>query len=260
MIDGNRVFIYGVEGMLHCLDASNGNVVWKKDVNQQFGVIQNFFGIASTPTVFEDLIIVMVGGSPAESQKVAPGKLNKVKPNGSGIVAFDKLTGEVRYQAVNDLASYSSLRVADINGEPTLLAWMRASLYGLEPKTGKEKFSFYWRAKKLESVNAAMPVAINGDKVLLTECYERGSVLLKVDPESREPEVVWSDQNRNVATPPCDLIGTRRLWSVITRMAAAANAPRMRICDASIGKQARSNGSTTSCHERQSPGSMVISW
>ena len=135
--------------MLHCLDANNGNVVWKKDLNEQFGVIQNFFGIASTPTVFEDLIIVMVGGSPAESQKIAPGKLNKVKPNGSGIVAFDKLTGEVRYQAVNDLASYSSLRVADINGEPTLLAWMRASLYGLEPKTGKEKFSFYWRAKKL---------------------------------------------------------------------------------------------------------------
>ena len=48
----------------------------------------------------------------------------------------------------------------------------------------------------MESVNAAMPVAIDGDKVLLTECYERGSVLLKVDPESREPEVVWSDQKK----------------------------------------------------------------
>ena len=196
VIDQNHVYIYGVEGMLHCLDVANGDVVWKKDLNEQFGVIQNFFGVASTPTVFEDLIIVMVGGSPEESKEVAPGKLNKVKPNGSGIVAFDKLTGEVRYQAVNDLASYSSLRVADINGEPTLLAWMRTSLYGLEPKTGKEKFSLYWRAKKLESVNAAMPVSIEGDKVLLTECYERGSVLMKITPDNKEPEVVWSDQKR----------------------------------------------------------------
>ena len=99
--------------MLHCLDAGNGDVVWKKDINEEFGVIQNFFGIASTPTVYEDLILVMVGGSPEESKEVAPGKLNKVKPNGSGIVAFDKLTGEVRYQAVDDLASYSSMHVAD---------------------------------------------------------------------------------------------------------------------------------------------------
>ena len=196
VIDGNHVYIYGVEGMLHCLDAGTGAVVWKKNLNKQFGVIQNFFGIASTPTVYENLIIVMVGGSPEESQKVAPGKLNKVKPNGSGIVAFDKLTGEVRYQAVNDLASYSSLHVADINGKPTLLAWMRASLYGLEPETGKEKFSFYWRAKKLESVNASMPIAIEDDHVFLTECYERGSVLLKVSPDSKEPEVVWSDQDK----------------------------------------------------------------
>jgi len=64
VIDGDRVYIYGVEGMLHCLDTGNGKVVWKKDLNKQFGVIQNFFGIASTPTVFESLLIVMVGGSP----------------------------------------------------------------------------------------------------------------------------------------------------------------------------------------------------
>ena len=48
----------------------------------------------------------------------------------------------------------------------------------------------------MESVNAAMPVAIDGDKVLLTECYERGSVLMKIAPDSKEPTVVWSDQNR----------------------------------------------------------------
>jgi len=138
---------------------------------------------------------VMVGGSPEESQKVAPGRLNQVKPNRSGIVAFDKLTGEVRYQTVNDLASYASLRIANINGKPTLLAWMRESLYGVEPRSGKELFSFYWRARILESVNAATPVAIGKDKVLLTECYERGAVLLQVEPDETEPKLVWSDKD-----------------------------------------------------------------
>ena len=68
IVDGNHVYIYGVEGQLHCLDKTNGEVVWKKDLNKQFGVIQNFFGVASSPTIFEDLIIVMVGGSPEESK------------------------------------------------------------------------------------------------------------------------------------------------------------------------------------------------
>ena len=193
VIDGNHVYVYGVAGWLHCLNKQNGKLVWKKNLNQQFGVIQNFFGVASSPTIFEDLIIVMVGGSPEESKQIAPGRLNEVKPNGSGIVAFDKLTGEVRYKAVNDLASYTSLRVAEINGKPTLLAWMRASLFGLDPRTGKELFSFFWRAKILESVNAATPVVIEQDKVLLTECYERGAVLMKVEPGNPKPELIWSD-------------------------------------------------------------------
>ncbi len=195
VIDDNRVYIYGVAGQLHCLDISNGDIVWKKDLNKQFGVIQNFFGVASSPTIFEDLIIVMVGGSPEESKKVAPGKLNKVEPNDSGVVAFDKKTGEARYKAINDLASYASLRIADINGKPTLLAWMRESLYGVDPRSGKERFSFYWRARKLESVNAATPVAIGKDKILLTECYERGAVLLKIEPGNSEPKAIWSDLN-----------------------------------------------------------------
>ena len=195
IIDGDHVYTYGVEGQLHCLDKSDGQVVWKKDLNKQFGVIQNFFGVASSPTIFEDLIIVMVGGSPEESKKVAPGRLNQVKPNRSGIVAFDKLTGEVKYQTVNDLASYASLRIANINGQPTLLAWMRESLYGVEPRSGKELFSFYWRARILESVNAATPVAIGKDKILLSECYERGAVLMQVEPDNAEPKLIWSDKD-----------------------------------------------------------------
>ena len=43
IIDGDHVYTYGVEGQLHCLDKSDGQVVWKKDLNKQFGVIQNYF-------------------------------------------------------------------------------------------------------------------------------------------------------------------------------------------------------------------------
>ena len=194
VIDDGRVYIYGVEGMLHCLDAISGQEIWKLETMKRFGVIQNFFGVASTPVVFEDLLIVMVGGSPDESQKIAPGLLNLVKPNESGLIALDKKTGELKYQSVNDLASYSSLKLTTLSGQPVVLAWMRGALFGVSPQTGEVVFQFPWRSRKLESVNASTPVVVD-DKVLISECYEIGSALLQFD-ETFSPAVLWSDQGK----------------------------------------------------------------
>jgi len=200
VIDDGLVYIYGVEGMLHCLDASSGKVVWKQNLNERFGVIQNFFGVASTPVIHEELILVMVGGSPQESQKAPPGALGQVKPNQSGICAFNKKTGKLTYSCVNDLASYCSLKLSVLSGEPVLLAWMRGSLFGVTPRSGEVRFEYPWRARILESVNASMPVVHDG-QVLISECYGKGAVLL--DPAKLEsvagkttPAVVWSDDGR----------------------------------------------------------------
>lgn len=200
VIDDGLVYIYGVEGMLHCLDALSGKVVWKQNLNERFGVIQNFFGVASTPVIYEDLILVMVGGSPEESQKAPPGALGQVKPNQSGICAFNKNNGKLAYSVVNDLASYCSLKLADLNGSPVLLAWMRGSLYGVTPRSGEVRFEFPWRARILESVNASMPVVHDG-QVLISECYGKGAALLdpaKIDSTGGKnlPAVVWSDERK----------------------------------------------------------------
>ena len=193
LIDDGRVYVFGVEGMMHCLDAVTGKEIWKLNTAEKFGVIQNFFGVASTPVIYNDLLIVMIGGSPEESKKVAPGALNKVIPNGSGVVAFDKMTGEVKYKVVDDLASYASLKLTTINDEPMLLAWMRGSLFGLKPETGESMFEFPWRSRKLESVNASTPIVIE-NKILITECYGMGSAFLKFDGENIEP--VWTDKEK----------------------------------------------------------------
>ena len=194
VIDDGRVYIYGVEGQLHCLNAYSGEPIWNINLSKRFAVIQNFFGVASTPVVYEDLLLVMVGGSPNESKKAPPGALDQVQPNGSGIVGLDKVTGKIKFQCVDDLASYSSLKLSQLEGQPILLAFMRDALFGIKPGEGKVAFRFPWRAKKLESVNAAMPIAIEDDHVLITECYEKGAALLKFS--NLKPELVWSDQGK----------------------------------------------------------------
>jgi outer membrane protein assembly factor BamB len=190
VIDGDRVYTFGAEGMLHCVNATDGKPIWKVDTRAEFGVVQNFFGVASSPVVEGDLLIVQAGGSPPGSDRIG---FDQVKGNGSGIVAFDKLTGKVRYKVTDELASYAVPVLTTIGGRRWCFVFARGGLVGLEPTAGKVDFHFPWRARALESVNAANPVVV-GDRVFLSETYGPGSVLLRVRPGGCE--VLWSDADK----------------------------------------------------------------
>jgi outer membrane protein assembly factor BamB len=184
LIDSDRVYLYGVEGMLHCLKADSGKLVWNFNVNKEFNVIQNFFGVGSTPAIEGDLLIAQVGGSPEGS--TSRDLFNQtLKANGSGVVAFNKHTGKVVYKISNELASYSSPVLATINGRRWCFVFARGGLLGFDPANGKIEFEYSFRSPDVESVNASNPVVI-GDQVFISECYGPGSALLKVKPGGYE--------------------------------------------------------------------------
>lgn len=193
IIDGNRVYIFGVEGMLHCLRASDGELIWKVNTEKEFGVVQNFFGVGSTPVIEGDLLIVHVGGCDDASQDAPPGALDLVAGNGTGIVAFNKFTGEAKYKLTDELASYSTPQLATIDGRRWCFVLARGGLIGFEPSMGKVDFQYPWRARMLESVNASCPVVVK-DEVFISETYGPGSSMLKVKPGGYE--VVWKDKLR----------------------------------------------------------------
>ncbi len=192
VVDGDRVYVYGPEGMLHCVRARDGKLVWKVDTAGDFGVVPNFFGVGSTPVVEGDVLLVQVGGSPKGSERVS---FEDLKGNGSAIVAFDKYTGRVRYQLGDELASYASPVVATIGKRRWAFVFARGGLLAFDPATGKSDFHYPWRARLLESVNASNPVVV-GNRVLLTECYEVGSAFLEVTPGGVKE--VWTDREKGL--------------------------------------------------------------
>ena len=196
IVDGNRVYAHGAEGLLTCVSADKGEKIWQVNTFKDFGVVQNFFGVGSTPVIEGDLLLVMVGGSPPESQRVAPGQLDRVDGNGSGIVAFDKRTGKVRYKITDELASYSSMKTAAIGGRRWGFAFCRGGLVGFEPASGKVDFHYPWRDESLESVNASVPV-VHDNQVFISETYGVGSSLLEVAPGTHK--VLWKDDENKRA-------------------------------------------------------------
>ena len=191
--DGQQVYAYGAEGVLVCCRLDDGRRVWQRNLQEEFGVVQNFFGVGSNPVVAGDLLLVMVGGSPPASRRVPPGALDRVETAGSAIVALDKHTGQVRYQIGDELASYASLKLATIDARAWCFAFCRGGLLAFEPQSGQIDFHYPWRAAILESVNASTPVVV-GNEVLISETYGPGSSLLRVAPGRYE--VVWKDDQR----------------------------------------------------------------
>ncbi len=190
VVDDNRVYVYGAEGELHCVNIVDGKRVWSCDLSDEYGVVSNFFGVGSTPLVFENLLLVMVGGSPPASHQVPPGQLDRVTPDGSCLVALDKLTGAEVYHSIMDLASYASLKLAPFEAGTRIVLFGRTGVWQVDSRNGEPKGFQAWRAKKLESVNASTPIVVD-QRVFVTESYEPGSAVMLMQPESLD--IIWKD-------------------------------------------------------------------
>jgi outer membrane protein assembly factor BamB len=193
MVEGSNVYTYGAEGVLQCVNIADGQMVWRVDTLKDFNVVKNFFGVGSTPLIYGDLLLVCVGGSPPGGPTDVYAANGQVEPNGTAIVAFDKLTGKVRWKTGNELASYSSPVLAKIGGRDIVFMLARGGLMAIDPQKGETITEFPYRAKKLESVNASTPVIV-GDQIFISETYEIGSAVVQFD--GAKFTEIWSDRNR----------------------------------------------------------------
>jgi hypothetical protein len=98
---------------------------------------------------------------------------------------------KVIWQPWEKQASYSTPVAATIHGRRHVLCLMRQGLVSLNPTNGEVNFSFWFRSRANDSVNAMNPVVLD-DLVLISGAYYKvGSVLLRVKPDGRGVEEVW---------------------------------------------------------------------
>ncbi|MFN0105516.1 MAG: PQQ-binding-like beta-propeller repeat protein [Bryobacteraceae bacterium] len=179
-----RVYTYGAEGTLTATEAASGKRLWQRNAMKDFKAPKGYFGAVCAPVVFENKVLVGVGGA-----------------NGGGVVAFDATTGKTAWQALNDEAGYSSPVVSVLNGEPRAVFFTQNGLAVIDPRDGKVHAQFRWRSRSQASVNAATPI-VNGNQIFLTSSYGTGAVLL--DLSSGQPKTVWSGDDSlsaHYATP-----------------------------------------------------------
>ncbi|MBI4603583.1 MAG: PQQ-like beta-propeller repeat protein [Planctomycetes bacterium] len=167
-----RVVTVGAEGKVHALALEDGTRLWSLDVRERLGADLGYFGLAGSPLVEGDRVLLNVGGRP-----------------GAGIIALEAATGKVLWTATDDGASCSSPVAATIDGKRRALFFTRAGLRDLDPATGAARAFFPWRARIQASVNAATPLVL-GDRVFISASYGTGAALLAVTEAGFEK--VWT--------------------------------------------------------------------
>jgi outer membrane protein assembly factor BamB len=184
IIEGNHVYTLGVQDKLHCLDLESGDIIWKRDLAEDFHLPSGFFGLGTSPLVEGDLLIVNIGAR-----------------DGSTVVTFYRHTGEIAWKTgVEWGASYASPVPAQIHGQRRVFVFAggesnppSGGLLCIYPANGRIDFRFPWRSRKYESVNAASPVVID-QQVFISASYRTGGALVRISPDFGHKSVWQTDK------------------------------------------------------------------
>jgi len=181
-VDEDRVYAVSRQGNFFCLGASNGKVIWSKDFKTDFEGKVPTWGFSGSPLIEKDLILAEVNGK-------------------SSVVAFNKRTGQVAWQAGTDPAGYGSLIAFDLGGERCFLQFSSDHLICRRMKDGSEVWRFLWKTQY--GVNATTPI-VKGDEVFVSTGYGYGCASLKMSLSGVTE--IWRNKNMRNHVNSCVLV------------------------------------------------------
>ncbi|HEU4508748.1 MAG TPA: PQQ-binding-like beta-propeller repeat protein, partial [Pyrinomonadaceae bacterium] len=141
-LSNGRVYTLGATGILNVLDATNGKVLWTRNVASETSTKLPFWGFSASPLVVGDVVIVAVSGQ---------------------LVAYDAASGNRRWLGPSVGDSYSSPHLASIDGVNQILLMSGAGVTSISPADGKQIWDHKWSSNSI-----VQPAISTGGEVLIT--------------------------------------------------------------------------------------------
>jgi outer membrane protein assembly factor BamB len=176
--DSGRVYALGASGELRCLDARTGRVVWSKNILTENGASNIQWGMAASPLIVDDKVIVMPGGT-----------------SGRSVVAYHKATGAPVWRAMNDVASYTSPALVTLAGRRQVLVVTARRAAGLDPADGSVLWDFPW--SNSAGINVAQPLVVSPNQFFISAGYGKGAALVEVSRtgQAYAARAVWENSS-----------------------------------------------------------------
>lgn len=157
-VASGKIVTLGVRGVLSCLNAADGKVLWRKD---DFGGATPRFFTSSSPLVADGLCVAQLGG----------------QDNGV-IAAYDLATGSEKWRWTGDSPAYASPVLMTVGGQKLIVAETEGKILGLNQTDGKLVWETPFVAQRM-GYNAATPIV---DGQTLIYCGSgRGATAVKLE-------------------------------------------------------------------------------
>ncbi|MES2705186.1 MAG: PQQ-binding-like beta-propeller repeat protein [Verrucomicrobiota bacterium] len=170
-VDGDRVYALSANGILGCLAAKDGSLIWKKDLIADLGGKLQDWGYTESVLIENGKVICTPGGSQGT------------------LAALDKMTGKVvwRSTGMKEAAQYSSTVPAVVNGQRQIIQLLTKKVFAVNPDNGE----LLWQSDFSGRV-AVIPTPIFKDGYLyVTAGYGVGCRMYKLG--GKEPEIVYEN-------------------------------------------------------------------
>jgi outer membrane protein assembly factor BamB len=185
-VSDGKVITIGVAGVLTCLDASDGEMVWQK---HEFPDDFPAYYTASSPLIIDDICIAQLGG----------------KESGT-MIAYDLADGTERWRWVGDPPAYASPAAMAVDGERHIVALTDLNLVGISASDGKLLWKTPFEVPRM-STNSATPV-VAGQTVIYS-AQKRGVNAVRIEKTDGIYKVnpLWSNDKVSTAFNTPILIG-----------------------------------------------------
>ncbi|MFO1022486.1 MAG: PQQ-binding-like beta-propeller repeat protein [Planctomycetales bacterium] len=177
------VYTFGALGHACCLDAISGNLIWNKDPKADFEVVLPEWGLAASPVIFEDLVILQPGGK-----------------RGRCFVGLDKKTGAMRWRCSEDPGGYATPLLIESPSGPQLVGWTPQHVLGIDPKTGKQ----LWSVSYPVTYGVSISTPLYADGIVCVCGYWEGTKAIKLGDKPTDAKLVWEENKflRGLMAPP----------------------------------------------------------
>jgi len=176
-----KVYAQGATGIVNCLDARSGDVVWSHDTMEENNTEPVLWGKACSPLVVERdgdsaLVVISVGA-----------------PKGRSVIAYDADTGAEIWAAGDRRSSYASPVLTTLLGVEQIVLVNEGFVTAHRADDGTVLWEHEWPGNSDSDASVSQPVPVGGDRVFLSKGYGEGAMLLQLvgDEDAMQAEIVW---------------------------------------------------------------------
>jgi outer membrane protein assembly factor BamB len=159
--DDGRVYALGALGELRCLDAATGKKIWSRNILADNHAENLPWGMAASPLIVDEKVIVLPGGT-----------------SGASIAAYNKLSGERVWKALDDRQAYTSPMLVTLAGKRQILVVSASRVMGVTVENGSVLWEYPWKTEY--DINSAQPILLPGNRVFISAGYGHGSAVIEI--------------------------------------------------------------------------------